>query len=104
MILLNRSAISEAMTKVASVASVTSAVTSNSGRNKSDSPKKSKTDLDGGPKTKSDGIGGNITSAAAANESLHRPEKSSKCKSSFFYVGNHDFRVGFEMDEIRNKK
>ena len=71
------------MSKVASVASVATAA---SIRNKSDSPKKSKSEVNCVGKNSSDANSGNGTPTAAATSESTRGEKSAKCKSYFLHL------------------
>ena len=73
------------MSKVASVATAASVA---SIRNKSDSPKKSKSEVQNcvGNKNSSDANSGNGTPTAAATSESTRGEKSAKCKSYFLHL------------------
>ena len=71
------------MSKVASVATAASVA---SIRNKSDSPKKSKSEVNCVGKNSSDANSGNGTPTAAATSESTRGEKSAKCKSYFLHL------------------
>ena len=72
------------MSKVASVATAASVASIH--RNKSDSPKKSKSEVNCVGKNSSDANSGNGTPTAAATSESTRGEKSAKCKSYFLHL------------------